>query len=33
MTFWIKEISWKKVFVSGLIITVISFVVRQIEVL
>jgi len=31
MTFWIKEISWKKVFISGLIITVISFVVRQIE--
>ena len=31
MTFWIKEISWKKVIISGLIISVISFAVRQIE--
>jgi len=31
MTFWIKEISWKKVILSGSIFTVISFVVRQIE--
>jgi hypothetical protein len=31
MTFWIKESSWKRVFLSGLIISVISFVVRQVE--
>src|SRR3990167_11475904 len=33
MVFWIKEISWKKVFLSGAIFTVISFVIRQIEAL
>ncbi len=32
MTFWIKEISWKKVFLSGLIFTAVSFILRQIEV-
>lgn len=31
MKFWIMEIKWKKVFVSALIITVVSFIVRQIE--
>jgi hypothetical protein len=31
MTFWIKEISWKKVIFSGLIFAIISFVIRQIE--
>ena len=29
---WIKKISWKKVLYSAVIITVISFVVRQLEV-
>ena len=33
MVFWIKEISWKKVFLSGAIFTVISFVIRQVEAL
>jgi len=31
MTFWIKELSWKKVALTSLIFTVISFVVHQIE--
>jgi hypothetical protein len=31
MTFWIKELSWKKVFLTGAIFAVISFVIRQIE--
>jgi len=31
MTFWIKEISWKKVFFVSLLFSVISFVIRQIE--
>ena len=33
MVFWIKEISWKKVILSGAIFTVISFVIRQVEAL
>lgn len=33
MTFWINEISWKKVIITGAIFTVISFVLRQIEAL
>jgi hypothetical protein len=31
MTFWIKEISWKRVTLATLIFGVISFVIRQIE--
>jgi hypothetical protein len=31
MTFWIKEISWKKVLLSALIFSLISFIARQIE--
>ncbi len=31
MNFWWKEISWKKVIISGLIFTLISFILRQIE--
>ena len=33
MTFWIKEISWKKILLSSLVFTIIAFVVRQIEVI
>lgn len=32
MTFWIKEISWKKVLIVSSIYTVIAFVIHQIEV-
>jgi hypothetical protein len=31
MTFWIKEISWRKIFISSLIFTIIAFIVRQAE--
>jgi hypothetical protein len=31
MTFWIKEISWKKVAMSGLAFSVVAFIVRQLE--
>jgi hypothetical protein len=33
MASWLKEISWKKVLLSGLLFSVLSFVVRQIEAL
>ena len=33
MTFWMKEISWKKIFLSGLIFMVVSFIIRQVEVI
>jgi hypothetical protein len=33
MTFWIKELNFKKLFLSGLIFAVISFIIRQIEAL
>lgn len=31
MTFWIKEISWKKILAVSSLFTIISFVVRQVE--
>lgn len=31
MTFWIKEISWKKVLQVSVIYTIIAFIVRQVE--
>jgi MFS family permease len=31
MAFWIKEISWKKIFLVSFLFTIISFVIRQIE--
>jgi len=31
MTFWMKEISWKKVLLSSLVFTIIAFIIRQIE--
>ena len=31
MVFWIKEIDWKKVLLSGAIYTIIAFAIRQVE--
>ena len=33
MSFWMKEISWRKVIISGVIFSVISFIVHQTEAL
>ena len=31
MTFWINEISWKKVVLSAILFTIIAFIIRQVE--
>jgi hypothetical protein len=33
MAFWIKELSWKKIFVSSLLFTIVAFLIRQVEVI